>query len=171
MPCVSWLLSWVALIIQGIPLLLTGVVLSNPSFPTSIYWACFLSSHVSHCCSTGMVLHGHMCLTAAHWGGLAWFQMLHCCLIGWVYAIPVFLLHLTRVAQYHARLSYCLPFIVVALHCPRYPTAHYFGSPLTQVYHCLSLGWLYLVPGASRLLSGMPLHGTWCFTTAHLGSS
>lgn len=120
-----------------------------------------------HCCSTGMVLHGHMCLTAAHWDGLAWFQMLHCCLIGWVYVIPVFLLHLTRVAQCHARLSYCLPFIVVDLHCPRYPTAHYFGSSSTQcttashwggsiwsqVLQGCFLECLCMVPGVSLLLT------------------
>lgn len=125
--CVILLLTYVALIIQGIPLFLIGVflvdllpftwvVLHHPMCPTTVQRSGFSSSHVPHCyllfCS-------------------ALSQVSHCLSIVWLLIVSGVPLHLTRMAKC------CFRYIVIFIHSNSFV--------LSRVFHCCSQAWLSAV--------------------------
>lgn len=136
------LLTRVAYIIPGVPLLLTWVA--------------------PHCL---------MCPMADHLGDSTSSQMSHFFLLGWFYIISDVSLLLTVVNLCHFRCSFLnhldgssLALNWVALHCSR---CSIFTNWDGLVFNCLFFQLALIISDVLLPLSGVVLHHSWCFYSTH----
>lgn len=144
-------MRWLRLI-SGVPLTTSGVCSCCRRFPMlfkvlSLYHlicftatnSCFNASHWWLCVIT--------CLSWHSLNGAVFFQVSHICLVVWVLLILGVPLLFTELVLCGFRSP--LWVTGVTQHCPRLPTATYWGGcVLFHVYYFLFLGMLHIVPSA-----------------------